>query len=194
MAFLYTKNKQADIFFIYISNVIPFSSLHSRNLLSNPPSPCLYEGVPPSTYPLPPFCPVIPLHWSIESPQAQGPLLPLMSNKSILCHICSRSHGSLHVYSLVGGPIPGSSGGMWPLVTVAPHMGLQTPSVPSVSSPTPPSGTHRSVQWLAVIICLCICQTEPLWRQPYQAPVSKHFQVSTIASGFGDSIWGWIPR
>jgi hypothetical protein len=45
-------------------------------------------------------------------------LLPLMSNKAILCHICSHCHGYLHVYSLIGGPVPGSSGGsgLWTLL------------------------------------------------------------------------------
>ena len=56
--------------------------------------------------------PGIPLHWGIKEVQAQGPLHPLMSNKAILCHICGQSHGSLHVYSLVGGPVPGSSRGV----------------------------------------------------------------------------------
>jgi hypothetical protein len=63
-------------------------------------SPCLYEGVPPPT---PPPCPHISLHWGIEHSQEQGPLFPLMPNMAILCYICSRNHGSLHVYSLFGG-------------------------------------------------------------------------------------------
>ena len=42
-------------------------------------------------------------YWDIEPSQNQGLLLPLMSYKAILCFICSWSHGSLHVYSLVGG-------------------------------------------------------------------------------------------
>jgi hypothetical protein len=51
--------------------------------------------------------------------------------------------------------------------------------------------TTCSVQWLAASICLCICQAlvEPLRRQLYQTPVSKHFPASTIVSRFGDSIW-----
>jgi hypothetical protein len=32
-----------------------------------------------------------------------------MLNKVILCHMCGQSHGSLHVYSLVGGPVPRGS-------------------------------------------------------------------------------------
>jgi hypothetical protein len=48
--------------------------------------------------------------WSIESLQDRGPPLPLMPDKAILCYISSWSHGSLHVYSLVGDLVPGSSG------------------------------------------------------------------------------------
>jgi hypothetical protein len=61
---------------------------------------------------------------------------------------------------------------------------LQTPSGPSVLSLTPPLGSPCSVQWLAVSIHFCMCQdmAEPLSRKLYQAPVSKHFLASTIAS------------
>ena len=43
------------------------------------------------------------------------------------------------------------------------------------------------IQWLSASISLCVCQalTEPLRRQLYQPPVSKHFLTSTIVSGFG---------
>jgi hypothetical protein len=58
--------------------------------------------------------------------------------KAILCYICGWSHGSLHVYFLVGDLVPGSSEGVWFVVVVLP-MGLQTPSAPSVFSLTPPS-------------------------------------------------------
>ena len=65
--------------------------------------------------PLPSICPGISLHWGIEHSQAQGPLLPLISNKvflyHILCHICGWSHGSLNVYSSFGSQVPRSSGG-----------------------------------------------------------------------------------
>jgi hypothetical protein len=93
-----------DIFFIYISNVIPFPPhFPSKSSLSHPPSPCS------PTHPLLLPCPGIPLHWGIEPSQYQGPLLPLMSHKAILCYICSWTHGFLYVYSLVGGLVPGSS-------------------------------------------------------------------------------------
>ena len=77
---------------------------------SHSPSPCFYEGSHPPTHPLPPSCPGIPLYWGIKPSQDQGPLLPLMSKKAILCYVCSCRHGSLHVYSLVGGLVSGSSG------------------------------------------------------------------------------------
>ena len=94
-----------DIFFIQCSFLCSVSLFTFPGL---PPStPYLYEGAPLHTQPLLPSCPGIPLHWGIEPSQAQGLLLSLMSNKVILCHIYGQSHGSLHVYSLVGGPVPG---------------------------------------------------------------------------------------
>ena len=106
------------------------------------------------------------------------------------------SHSMCILWLVVQSPgAPGVRRVFWPVDTVAPSMGLQTPSAPSVSSSTPPLGTPCSVQWLALSICLCVCQAlaKPLRRQPYQAPISKHFPASTIASGFGDCIWNGSP-
>jgi hypothetical protein len=50
--------------------------------------------------------------------------------------------------------------GVW-LVNVVFPMELETFSVLSVFSLTPPLGIQCSVQWLAVSSCLCICQA--LW-------------------------------
>jgi hypothetical protein len=74
-------------------------------------------------------------------------------------------------------------------------MGLQTPSAPPDISLTPPLGTPCLAQWLAGSIHLCICQAlaEPLMGQLYPAPVSKHFLVSIIVSGFGDFILDGSP-
>jgi hypothetical protein len=69
---------------------------------------------------------------------------------------------------------------------------LQTPSAPSVLLPlTPPLESPCSVLWLAASIRICIGQAlaEPLKRQLYQAPVSKHFLALAILSGFGVCIW-----
>jgi len=73
------------------------------------------------------------------------------------------------------------------LVGIVVLMGLQTPSAQSLLSLTPLMGTPFSVQWLAVSIRLCICHilAEPLRRQLYQAPVSRHLLASAIVSGFG---------
>jgi hypothetical protein len=95
------------------------------------------------------------------------------------------------VYSLVGGLVWG-----YLLVHIAvPPMGLQTPLAPWVLSLAPSLGNLCSVQWMAVSIHFCICQAlaEPLRRQLYQAPVSKHLLVSTIESGFGDCISDGSP-
>jgi hypothetical protein len=82
------------------------------------------------------------------------------------------------VYPLLGGLIPGSSGGgVWLVDIVVLPMGLQTPSAPSVLSLILPLETPHTVQWLAARIELCICKdlAGPLRRQLYQAPFSKHF-------------------
>jgi hypothetical protein len=72
-----------DIFVIDISNVIPFHGFPSENLLSHLPFPCS------PTHPMLLLCPGILLHWGIEPSQDQGPLLPSMSDKAIICYICS---------------------------------------------------------------------------------------------------------
>ena len=61
-----------DVFFIYISNVIPFPGFPSENTISPPTSPCS------PTHPLLLPGPGIPLHWGIEPSQDQGPFLPLI--------------------------------------------------------------------------------------------------------------------
>ena len=100
-------------------------------------------------------------------------------------------------YSLFGGLVPGSSGGVWLIDIVVLPMGLQTPSVPSVLPLTPPLESLCSVQWLIASIHICIGQAlaDPLRRHPYQAPVRKHFVASAIVSGFGVCRWdGAISR
>jgi hypothetical protein len=96
-----------DIFFIYISKLSPFPVSHPHE--TPIPSPCFKNAVSQHTHPLP--LPCIPLHWDMDPLQDQGPLLPLMTNKAILCYIFCWSHGSLHVYSLVGMLVLGSSEG-----------------------------------------------------------------------------------
>jgi hypothetical protein len=167
-----------DIFFIYISNVFPFLGLPFWSPLSHPTQAHL---------------PVLALSYTGSLNTLRPKNLPSHWSQSVLCYICGWSHGSLHLYSLVGGLVPGSSGSL--LARYCFSYGLQTPSSPSVLSPTPPLGTPCSVQCLAESIHLCVCQAmaESLRRQLYQAPVSKHFLASTIVSGFGDCMWDGSP-
>jgi hypothetical protein len=58
-----------------------------------------------------PQCPSIHLCWAIKPPQDHGSPLPVMPDKALLCYICSWWQGSLHLYSLVSGLVPGSSRG-----------------------------------------------------------------------------------
>ena len=118
----------------------------------------------------------------------------MMHDKSIVCYICGWSHGSLHVYPLVGGLDPRNSGGSGCLILLFSY-GVANPFSSSVLSLTPPLRTVCSIQRLAVSICLCVCQAlaEPPRRQLYQAPVSMHFLASTIVSAFDEYIWDGFP-
>jgi hypothetical protein len=91
--------------FVYISNDILLPGYPSTNPIPHLPPPpfCLYESAPPPTHSLSSQCSSISLLWGIKPPQHQGPLLQLLSGKTILCYICIWSHGSLQVYSLFGG-------------------------------------------------------------------------------------------
>jgi uncharacterized membrane protein len=91
----------------------------------------------------------------------------------------------------------------WLVHIVVLSMGLQTPSAPWVLSLAPSLGILCFIQWMAGIIYFGICQAlaEPLRRQLYQVPASKHLLVYIIVSVFGDCIWdgssggavsGWI--
>jgi hypothetical protein len=152
------------IFFIYISNVSPFPCPPFRNSLPLPPPPASMRVLPqPSTQSCLPT-----LAFSYAGASLSGP-------RTVSSTDVQQGHPLPHM-----GPepwvIPSVFFGwwsspwelleMWPVDTVAPSMVLQTPSAPSVPSPTPPSGIPLSVQWLAASIHLCICQAlaEPLRR------------------------------
>jgi hypothetical protein len=109
---LVMQNCNYWIFFIgflfsHISNVILSPGLPSRNPLSHPPSPATMRVLP---HPVTHSClPALAFSYTgvSNSHRTKGCFLPMRSNKAILCHICSGSHGFLHVYSLVGGPVLG---------------------------------------------------------------------------------------
>ena len=70
-----------DIFFIYISNVIPFPTLPNPYPIPHSPASMRVFTHPPA-HPLLPPRPGIPLHWGMLPSQDQGPPLPLMSDKT----------------------------------------------------------------------------------------------------------------
>jgi hypothetical protein len=164
------------------------------NPLLHPPSPCFYKGIPsPPT----PFC--LPT----MSPPYTG-ASSLHRIKGLSSHWCLTRPSSVTYAAgsivppcvhMVGGLVLGCSWGVLLVDIVVLPMGLQTPSAPSVLSLTLPLGSPCSVRWLAASIHICICQAleEPLRRQLYQAPVSKHLLASTIVSGFGDCICNGSP-
>jgi hypothetical protein len=172
-----------DIFFIYISNVIPFPGFPTENPLPLPPFPahqpthsCFLALAFPCTG-----------HRASKGPRVSPPIDVYKSS-----YKCSWSHESYQMYSLVHGLIPGiSEGGYWLIHIIVPPMGLQTPSTPYVLSLAPSLGTLCSVQWMAVSIYFCVFQAlaHPLKRQLYQAPVSKLLLASVIVSGFGGCLW-----
>jgi hypothetical protein len=175
------------LFYLFTFQMLSPSWFPFKNPLSHPH--CFYKGAHPPTHSLQPHLPSIPIHWGIKSSQDQGRTLPLKPNKAILCYISSCSHGSFHVYSLVGGLVPENSGGSaWLILSF--FLWSCKPSAPSVLSRTPPLGPPCSV---CIHIYISEALAEPLRRRPYQAPVSKHFLTSAIVSGFGGCIWDGSP-
>lgn len=56
-----------------------------------PPTSMWVLSHPPNNFLLPILCPDMSLHWSIKPSHYQGPLLPLMPEKTILCYIYGQS-------------------------------------------------------------------------------------------------------
>ena len=90
------------------------------------------------------------LHWGIKPSQDQEPLLPQMSDKVILCYICSWNHGL--VLS------PWVLWTVWLVHIVVIPIRLQTHSAPSVLPVSCLLGTPWSVWYLSVSISLFSCQ------------------------------------
>ena len=156
------------------------SDVYKRQPLSHSPSPCL------STYPLQFPCPGIPLHWSIEPSWHQGLLLPLMSNKAILCYICSWSHGSLHVYAFVSGLFPESTGGTGRFILLFLLWGCK---VLKLFGPFSNSSTGDPM--LSPVVG---CEHSPLYlsgtgRASQETAVSDSCQQALV--GIHNSIWVW---
>jgi hypothetical protein len=104
-----------------------------------------------------------------------------------LRHMCSWSHGSLRVYSLVGGLGPGSFVGIWLLLLF--FLGYcyeAIPSAPSVLSLTPRLGTPCSVQWLAASFLLYLSGSG---RASQEIAISGSSQQPLL--GIHNSVWVW---
>jgi hypothetical protein len=105
-----------DILFIYISTVIPFPGFSFTNPISHLP-PLLLWGCSPTHPPTHSYLNVLafPYTGALSLHRTQG----LPSYWCQISYLCSWCHGSLHVYSLVDGLVPGSSsvcvcvGGGW---------------------------------------------------------------------------------
>jgi hypothetical protein len=93
-----------DMFSFHISNVILSPNFPFQNPPIPSPSPLLTNTPTPASLS---WHPPILGHQVFTGPRAS----PLIDDKTILCYIYSWSHESLHVYTLVGGLIPVSSGG-----------------------------------------------------------------------------------
>jgi hypothetical protein len=181
-----------DILFIYISK---FGS--SWFSLYKPPIPvhltlllwgCSPTNPPTSTHPHPSWHLAILEHPALTWPRASPPI------------DARQGHPQLHMLLEPWVPAcvffgwcfsPWELWGVWLVDIVVLPMELQTPLAPLILSLTPPLGNPCSVQWLAVSIHLCICQSlvEPLRSQLYQDSVSKHFLASAIVSWCRVCIW-----
>ena len=146
------------LFYLFIFQMLFYFQITLQKHLSLSSFPCFYKGAFPPTYPFPPDLFSIPLCWGIKSSQDQRPSLPLMPNNAVLFYICKWSHGSLHVYSLMGGLVPISSGEVWRVDTVILPMGLQSTSALSVLPLTLQLVFHGSMQRMAGSIHIYIGQ------------------------------------
>jgi hypothetical protein len=94
-----------DIFFIYISNVIPFLGFPPKTTI---PSPLLLLTNPPTPASLP-WHPTTLGNRAFTGPRA-SPSIDVQQGHPLL--YMQLEPGYLHVYSLIGSVVPGSSGGI----------------------------------------------------------------------------------
>jgi hypothetical protein len=163
------------LFYLFTFQVISLSRFTSTSPLS--PSPYLYEGASPPSYPLLPQRFSISLPWVIEPPLDQGAPLPMMFDKAVLCYICSWSHGSLPpMYTLwllvlsleIGEALLGCK--PLQLLKSCPKFSIGIPTLSSMFG--------------CIYIGICIGQAlaDALRGHLYQDPI-KHFLASSIVLG-----------
>jgi hypothetical protein len=110
----------------------------------------------------------------------------LITNKAILCYICSWSHGSLHVYSLVGGLVRGSFGG-----TVSLYCCSSYGSINPFSSLGPFSNSSIGN---SVVSAMVGCDHLPLYlpgtgRASQETTTTGFCQQALV--GIHNSVWVW---
>jgi hypothetical protein len=146
----------SEVFLSFFSSFVFFIgySLYLHFKFPNHPQPLFHSFPPPTSmrvlpHPLQPTPSIsFPIlgHWTFPGPRASSPTDAWQSHPLLLC---SWSHGSLHVYCLVGGPVPGSSRGSGLLTVLLPPWVYKPPqsllSLLQHLQQRPP----RSRQWLA---------------------------------------------
>jgi hypothetical protein len=185
-----------DSFLLYISNVFLFPGLPFGNPQSYPPPSASMRVLPhpPTHAHLPALA--FPYTRASNTQRAKGLSSNLCPTVPSSATYAARARGPsmCSLWLVVKFP---AAPGLWPVHTVVPLPHGAADPLSSFStfcnfSLWNPPG---SVQWLTASIHLCICQAlaETLRRQLYQAPLSKHFLASTIASGCGNCIWDESP-
>lgn len=149
--------------------VIPTQTSHPK---TSPSSLCFVSMrvlSHPSTLSCPPSLPMLG-HQNSTRPKASP---PLMSDKVILCYIGIQRHGSLSVYSLVAGLVPGRTG--WSIQLIFSSYGVAIFLRSSSSSARSPQRCLSLVWSLVPIIHICIgkLMAQTTKEQPHQVPVSK---------------------
>jgi hypothetical protein len=167
--------------------LIPFLVSSLKTLHCTPWAPYLHNAISP-TYQFKPHHPRNPLCWGIKPSQDQGPLLLLMPDKAIVCYICGWCHGSLHVYSSVGGLVPGSSGrsGSWYCCS---SYGVAN----SFSSFSPFHNSSIGVPMLSPIVG---CEHPHLYLSGTGRVSGDSYNrlLSEVLVGISKMHMGWIPR
>jgi hypothetical protein len=139
------------IFFIYVSNVFLFPGHPFRNPIPPLPASMMVLPHPPTPVLLPWHSSTLG-HITLSCLRASPPTD--VQQGHLLLHM--QPEAWVHQCVCFGWWFsPQEIQGVW-LDTVAPSMGLQTPSAPYVSSPTPPSGTPELSPMLG-------CKLPPLY-------------------------------
>jgi hypothetical protein len=136
-----------DIFFIYISNVIPFPSFPSENHPS-PPPPSAPQ--PTHSHSWPWHSPILG-HSTIIGPRASPPIDDWLGHPLLHIQLEPQVSPCVFFYWWFS---PWELWGYWLVHIDVPTMGLQTSSAPWVLSLAPSLGTLCSVQWMIVSIAI----------------------------------------